>query len=75
MNPNRRLTALEKKIGSVVQPGHYHVLVTEPGQDEKQMVVDFKKAHDIQSDDQLWIVEAVAPNRQEENTDELQQAD
>lgn len=75
MNPKRRLTLLEKKIGPSPQCGQHHVLVIEPGQDEKQMVADFKKAHDIKSDDQLWIVEAVAPVRQEENTDELQQAD
>jgi hypothetical protein len=75
MNPKRRLTALEKRIGPVVQPGPYHVLVMEPGQDENQMVADFKKEHGIESDDQLWIVEAVAPVRQGENTDELQHAD
>jgi precorrin-6B methylase 1 len=75
MNPNRRLAALEKKIGPSPQRGTYHVLVIEPGQDKKQKVADFKKANGIKSDDQLWIVEAVAPDRQEENTDELQQAD
>jgi hypothetical protein len=75
MNPKRRLTALEKRIGPVVQPGSYHVLVMEPGQDENQMVADFKKTQDIKTDDQLWIVEVMAPVRQDENTDELQQTD
>jgi hypothetical protein len=49
--------------------------VIEPGQNEKQMVADFKKAHNIKSDNQLWIVEAVVADRQKEETDELQQAD
>ena len=75
MNLNRRLTALEKKIGPVVQPGPYHVLVIEPGQDEKQMMANFKKEHGIESDDQLWVVEAVLPEKQKENTDELQKTD
>jgi hypothetical protein len=39
------------------------------------MVADFKNANDIKTDDQLWIVEAVAADRQKEETDELQQAD
>jgi hypothetical protein len=75
MNPQRRLTALEKKIGPVEKPGPHHVLVIRPGQDENQMVADFKNANDIKTDDQLWIVEAVAADRQKEETDELQQAD
>jgi|GEM_PF-7023444 hypothetical protein len=75
MNPQRRLTAIEEKIGPSLQRDNYHLLVIEPGQNEKQMVADFKKAHNIKSGDQLWIVEAVAPDRREENTDELQQTD
>jgi hypothetical protein len=75
MNPQRRLTAIEKKIGPSLQRDNYHLLVIEPGQNEKQMVADFKKAHNIKSDNQLWIVEAVVADRQKEETDELQQAD
>lgn len=71
MNPQRRLTAIEKKIGPSLQRDNYHLLVIEPGQNEKQMVADFKKANDIKTDDQLWIVEAVAADRQKEETDEL----
>lgn len=75
MNPRRRLTALEKKIGPADQPRPYHILVIEPGQDKKQTIKDFKEEHGIESDDHLWIVNAVAAGRQKEDTDELQQAD
>ena len=72
MYSERRLTVLEKKIGPAEQPGKYHILVIEPGQNREQMIEDF--CNGIPDNDHLIVVQGVVPN-QSEDTDEFQQAD
>ena len=74
MFSERRLNALEKKIGPVKKPGQFHLLVVKHGQNRELMIEDFKKASAITSNDHLIVVQGVAPDRQE-HTDEFQPAD